>query len=337
MRYFNFVTFDITGDLTFGESFGSLVSEDYDHWIANIFRVIRLVCVIQVMRCYGLAAHKLFKVIPALAKGMEEHKKYTEDKMTRRLENPTDRKDFMRYGIYTHHTPHVAELLLTRPSYVLKHNDERGMTRAEMNANSSILIMAGSETSATLLSGLVYHLLQNPIWMTKLQDEVRSTFTEEAQITFTSTSQLKLMTAIIQETFRVYPPVAGSMPRIVPKEGAVVAGTFIPGDTVIGIPQYVASRSSRNFTDPDKFAPERFLGDERYAADKRSVMQPFSVGPRNCIGQTLAWAEVRTILGRLIWNFDMELLDASKGWERQMVFVLWSKPSLMVKLRAREL
>lgn len=228
-------------------------------------------------------------------------------------------------------------MLLIGPSYVLKHNDERGMTRAEMNANSSILIMAGSETSATLLSGLVYYLLQNPIWLAKLQDEVRSTFTEEDQITFTSTSQLKIMTAIIQETFRVYPPVAGSMPRIVPKEGAVVAGTFIPGDTVIGIPQYVASRSSRNFTDPDKFAPERFLGDERYASDKRSVMQPFSVGPRNCIGQTLAWAEVRTILGRLIWNFDLELLDARKVWERQMVFVLWSKPSLMVKLKARNL
>jgi cytochrome P450 len=109
MRYFNFTTFDITGDLTFGESFGSLVSEDYDHWIANIFRVIRLVCVIQVMRCYGLAAHKLFKVIPALAKGMEEHKKYTEDKMTRRLENPTDRKDFMRYDIHT--APHCTRSL----------------------------------------------------------------------------------------------------------------------------------------------------------------------------------------------------------------------------------
>lgn len=109
MRYFNFTTFDITGDLTFGESFGSLVSEDYDHWIANIFRVIRLVCVIQVMRCYGLAAHKLFKIIPALAKGMEEHKKYTEDKMTKRLENPTDRKDFMRYDIYT--APQATRLL----------------------------------------------------------------------------------------------------------------------------------------------------------------------------------------------------------------------------------
>jgi cytochrome P450 len=209
------------------------------------------------------------------------------------------------------------------------------MTRAEMNANSSILIMAGSETSATLLSGLVYHLLHNPIWLAKLQDEVRTAFTEEAQITFTSTSQLKLMTAIIQETFRVYPPVAGSMPRIVPKEGALVAGTFIPGNTTIGVPQYVASRSSHNFKDPEKFAPERFLGDERYAADKRSVIQPFSVGPRNCIGQTLAWAEIRTILGRLIWNFDLELVDTSKNWERQKVWVLWSKPSLMVKLKAR--
>jgi cytochrome P450 len=106
MKYFNFTTFDITGDLTFGESFGSLVSEDYDHWIANIFRVIRLVCVIQVMRCYGLAAHKLLRAIPTLFKGMEAHEKYTTDKMTKRLGRKTDRKDFMRYDSHT--APHIA-------------------------------------------------------------------------------------------------------------------------------------------------------------------------------------------------------------------------------------
>lgn len=218
----------------------------------------------------------------------------------------------------------------------MRHNSERGISNDEIKQTSGLVILAGSETSATLLSGAVYHLIKNPAWLKKLQDEIGTAFTEENQITFTSSSKLKVMNAVIQETFRLYPPAPGSLPRVSPKGGSMVAGTFVPPDTQIGVPQYPASRSSHNFTDPGKYAPERFLGDERYAHDKRAVIQPFSVGPRNCIGQNLAWAELRTILCRLIWNFDFEMLDSSRDWEKQRVFVLWDKPSLMVKLKARK-
>jgi cytochrome P450 len=210
------------------------------------------------------------------------------------------------------------------------------MSDEEIKETSGLIILAGSETSATVLSGAMYHLLQNPSWMTKLQDEVRTAFKTESELTFTSTSQLKILNAVINETFRVYPPIPGSLPRVSPKEGATVAGAYIPPGTKIGIPQYAAYRSSRNFTDPDTFAPERFLGDEKYAEDKRSVIQPFSTGPRNCIGKSLAYAEVRTILAKLVWTFDFEMMDTSRDWEKQKVFILWSKPSLMVKLKARE-
>lgn len=94
-------------------------------------------------------------------------------------------------------------------------------------------------------------------------------------------------------------------------------------------------RSSQHFADPDAFHPERFLGDTKYAGDKRHVVQPFSVGPRNCIGQSLAWAELRTILARLVWNFEMRICEESRGWERQKVHILWQKGGLMVRLRGR--
>lgn len=42
---------------------------------------------------------------------------------------------------------------------------------------------------------------------------------------------------------------------------------------------------SENFTDPFEFRPERFLNDPKYAGDKFDMLQPFSVGPRNCIGR----------------------------------------------------
>ena len=54
------------------------------------------------------------------------------------------------------------------------------------------------------------------------------------------------------------------------------------------------------------------------------------------VQQSMAWAEIRSILARLIWNFDMDLLEESANWaDVQKVFVLWDKPSLMVKLRPR--
>ena len=210
------------------------------------------------------------------------------------------------------------------------------MTQDEIKATSGTLVIAGSETSATLLSGAIYYLLENPTWLSKLQLEVRTMFFTESQITFATTNLLKITNAVIHETFRLYPPVPIALPRVVPREGATVAGTYVPPDTKIGIPQYAANRSSRNFTNPEKYAPERFLGDGIYTNDKRSVIQPFSVGPRNCIGQNLAWAEIRTILARLVWHFDFEILDASRNWEKQKVFVLWEKPSLMVKLKVRQ-
>lgn len=44
-------------------------------------------------------------------------------------------------------------------------------------------------------------------------------------------------------------------------------------------------RSSLNFKKPNSFIPERFLGDPEFDLDKRHALQPFSLGPRNCLGR----------------------------------------------------
>jgi hypothetical protein len=96
MKYLNFLTFDITGDLLFDESFGSLQSENYDHWIANLFDMLRIGCIFLGLRSYGVPVMKLVEIVPAMAKAENTHHSYTKEKMTRRLAKKTDRKDFMR-------------------------------------------------------------------------------------------------------------------------------------------------------------------------------------------------------------------------------------------------
>lgn len=53
------------------------------------------------------------------------------------------------------------------------------------------------------------------------------------------------------------------------------------------------------------------------------------------LSPSLAYAEMRSILARMLWNFDMELCEASKEWNKQRIYLLWEKPALMVKLRER--
>ena len=62
-------------------------------------------------------------------------------------------------------------------------------------------------------------------------------------------------------------------------------------------------------------------------------MKPFSDGPRNCLGKTLAWLETKVILARILYNFDLELCEESKGWlEGQKSIIFWDRPQVMVKL-----
>lgn len=112
----------------------------------------------------------------------------------------------------------------------MRHNDEKGMTEDELVANIRILLIGGSETSATVLSGLLFHLLKTPRVLQKLQEEIRSTFKSPSEMAFSTEAKLPYMQACIEEALRIYPPVASTMPRYTPPAGVIVDGQFIPGN-----------------------------------------------------------------------------------------------------------
>lgn len=73
-----------------------------------------------------------------------------------------------------------------------------------------------------------------------------------------------------------------------------------------------------NFARPTEFLPERWFREtsstpSEFANDNLQILHPFSLGARNCIGQNLAWMELRLILARVIWNFDISLPVGSSG------------------------
>ena len=91
-------------------------------------------------------------------------------------------------------------------------------------------MLAGTETTATQLSGLTYMLLKNPIKMQRLVSEVRSSFSSFEDMTMTKLSQLDYLGACIEEGLRLYPPVPVGLPRTVPKEGALICRNWVPGN-----------------------------------------------------------------------------------------------------------
>ncbi|KAL8868969.1 MAG: hypothetical protein Q9174_004627 [Haloplaca sp. 1 TL-2023] len=170
--------------------------------------------------------------------------------------------------------------------------------------------------------------------------ETRDAFSSAEDITVAAAGRLPYLHAVITEALRLHPTGPVSVPRIVDRPGVKISGYDVPVGTRVGIPQKTMSRSPTNFVEPSVFAAERWLpeADPKYDADRKDAWEPFMVGPRNCLGKSLAWAEMKLILCKILYHFDMELGEDNKGdWSMdQKVWVLHQRTPLFVKLTSRQ-
>jgi cytochrome P450 len=179
----------------------------------------------------------------------------------------------------------------TKVNYMLQGSREAigpdGLGFDEMVSVSEILILAGSETVATALSGMLYYLLQEPSSLTRLAHEIRSSFQHEEEININSAAPLRYLRAVLEESMRLYPPVPAALPRMVPEPGQIICDRFVPSGTSVGLPHYSCYHSASNFFEPEIFHPERWLEweDPRFKDDRKDAFHPFSHGPRNCLGK----------------------------------------------------
>lgn len=286
VAWFNWTTFDVIGDLTFDRSFDCLRNQAYHEWIPFVFGSVKAIMIRSELARYPLITRFMMwldreKILAGREKGF----KFAKERVDHRIASATDRLDFL------------AQILR-------QEGKQREMSRAEIEATSQLLILGGSDTTATLLAGTVYYLLQNPEVKQKLVIEIRNAFTDEADIDITSCNKLPYLLATLEEAMRLYPPVALGSPRIVSADGAVIGGYHVPPKVSYHFPkskgvsmitpvqthvlnsQYVAAHLSKNFHNPESFAPERWLHDPTYENDDKAASVPFSLGPRNCIGKT---------------------------------------------------
>jgi aspirochlorine biosynthesis cytochrome P450 monooxygenase len=165
-------------------------------------------------------------------------------------------------------------------------NSER-MTEPELVTNSILIVGGGAETTATCLSATMYHLCKTPRVMQKLKDLVRSNFDSPSDITLEAVGKMDYLKATVDEALRIFPVASYIAPRTTPKQGHVIAGEVVPGNTYVGMGQWYMGRSSRLFHDPLEFRPERFTESQKEVngMTAEEIMRPFSLGPRNCVGK----------------------------------------------------
>ncbi|QKX57275.1 uncharacterized protein TRUGW13939_04386 [Talaromyces rugulosus] len=312
--WYNYTTFDIIGDLAFGESFGCLEGSVYDNWIKGIFAAGRIGTILQGLAFVPWLKRLLMLIVPkSVQEARNTHKKLTEAKMSRRMATVDGRPDIV--------------------DGLLKRKEELSLSVHELISNAEILIIGGSETTASLLSGVTYLLLESPEAYRQLVNEVRSTFEDQNDITLVTVNKLTYMLACLDEGMRMYPPIANGLPRVVPKGGAQVLGEWIPENTYVAVHQWALYHREKYFMEPNTFHPERFLSSPKFSTDRRDALRPFHTGPRNCLGRNLAYSEMRLILALITFNFDLEISDDSHDWIKQKNFLMWQKGPLKVHLK----
>ncbi|KAL1967665.1 hypothetical protein VTN77DRAFT_2922 [Rasamsonia byssochlamydoides] len=320
VRMFNCTTFDVMGDLTFGEPLGLLQGSEYNAWVSLIFASMKINTLFQTSRYLPWIGSLLTVFIP---KSLVEKKRI-------HLQNCVDRVD--RRLAKTSPRPDIWGLVLNR-----EEKDSMRLSLDEMYANSITFMIAGTETTATLLSGLTYYLLTNPHTLERLTRQIREAFASDEEITMSRLAQLEYLQACLEEGLRMYPPLPIGLPRITPPEGMLICDEMVPGgQTTVSINQWSTYRNPRNFKDPNSFHPERWTSDPKFASDKKKYLQPFSTGPRNCLGKNLANHEMRLVLAKVLWHFDLSLCEECADWTDQKVYMVWEKKPLMVRLKARE-
>ncbi|KAI9837894.1 MAG: Cytochrome P450 monooxygenase orf9 [Sclerophora amabilis] len=313
-KWFEMLAFDILGEMAFGESFHCVENGQSHFWSDMIIEHLFFITVLDNLRRYPWIAAIGKTILPHLTVGVRnKHTGYSRDKVARRLASQSPRKDFMH---------NLVEKVKSGE-----------IEKEELTAHASTLIIAGGETVATFLSAVTYHLLKTPATYKKLREEIRTRYKNLDEIDATSSQQLPYLQAVISEGLRIYPPGSQGFPRKAPA-GATIDGKAIPAGAEVYTSSWTVTHDPRYFEDPFSFVPERWLNPD--CQDVKEASQPFSLGPRGCLGRNFAYVEICLIMAKLHHKFDLELLDPNQEWEAQSrIHIMWWKPELPVRFHTR--
>ncbi|KAK4224533.1 benzoate 4-monooxygenase [Podospora fimiseda] len=318
LNWFNYLAFDVIGDLAFGAPFGMLSSgADMAEVRASPDSPPIYAPAIEILNRRGEVSAAL-GILPAL----KPYAKYFPDPffsqglaavenlagiaiacVKSRLDNPppTGRKD-----------------LLQR---LIDARDEKGepMGREELTAEALTQLIAGSDTTSNSSCALLFYVMRTPGVIQKLQAELDAALPAHIDVpTFEMVRDLPYLSAVINETLRYHSTSGIGLPRQIPFDspGIHINGHYFPGGTVLSVPTYSIHRSKEIWgPDADEFKPERWA---KLTPRQKAAFIPFSHGPRACVGRNVAEMEMKLIVATWARRYEVELrqdyMDCKEGF-----------------------
>ncbi|GJE84195.1 cytochrome P450 [Phanerochaete sordida] len=219
------------------------------------------------------------------------------------------------------------------------------MNETDLHTSAVLAFDAGGDTTAGFLSLTMFHLLHNRSSYIKLRQELDDTF-PSGELTaeqHAALADLPYLGAVVNEGLRVGAAFPG-FPRVVPPGGALLAGQFVPGGTIVGVPSFAVHTDPANFwPEPCAFRPERWFEDGLGpgTVTRREAFMAFQFGPFRCVGKGLALREMHVVLSRLLLAYDLEFapdFDPEaflKGWSNTRTNVIRYHLRVQAKRRQR--
>ena len=210
-KWLVFSMFDINSDFVFGEDMGCVASGSFHEWVKFVTDYFYAATLLHQCFKFPLLNRLIALCIPKSVR--EQHRRHNEASLQRvrsRMDTKIDRPDFMHHFV--------------------RHAKKEGLSTRTIEAQASVVILAGSETTSIALTAAVYHILSNSHVYERLCKEIRGAFTTEEDIVLPNVlSKLPYLDAVVQETLRIHTPLANGFTRVVPDaKGAMISGSWVP-------------------------------------------------------------------------------------------------------------
>lgn len=223
-----------------------------------------------------------------------------------------------------------------------KNGHPNNLEWGEIVAEVSIMMNAGSATTAIAMTNVMYQLLKNPEKMKKAVEELDNMLEDDEDdeadnstgvIAYDKVKHLPYLRACLDESLRLFSPTPHGLPRQTPADGANILGDYIPGGVTVAISAHVAHRDETVFPQADQFIPERWLGEEGKAL--QPYFLAFSAGARGCIGRNISYLEQAVVLASVLRRYEFAL--SSPEWQLQRLETMnWILGEMPVKIWRRD-
>lgn len=214
---------------------------------------------------------------------------------------------------------------------VYENESDRQLATERVLAQLVTMLGAGYETSVATLCYLWILLSQHPTVAQKLREEANSVLNGRNP-TYNDLAKLPYTRAVVLETLRLYPPIAGLMRTAVAEDQ--IDGYRIPAKSIVSVGISSIHRRPDYWENPEGFNPERFLPNNFDSEKYLYTYLPFGAGPRVCIGRDFAITEISLILAMVIQKYDLYLPPHFKLRMQEAVVAM---PQYDLKMRLKKI